>query len=178
VIATTPDAKPTTLYRLYDAAGVLLYVGVATNPGGRLKDHAKGKPWWPDVADVRVELYGTTKDTAQAERTAVRAENPKHNVVRFKPPKPPQAAQAKTAAGAAQAKTSVSTSRATGPDNASPPLRHWRHRRRARPPRPDGRAMASPRQAASARPTPVRRTGLVRRHDRAMDRPAAEGRLT
>lgn len=67
MISTAIDAKPTTLYRFYDAESALLYVGIATNPGRRFKQHADRQPWWPDVADIKVELYASTQDAHAAE---------------------------------------------------------------------------------------------------------------
>ena len=37
---------PTCLYRVHDAQGGLLYVGIAGNPGRRFQEHAGTKPWW------------------------------------------------------------------------------------------------------------------------------------
>lgn len=36
------------VYRLYDAAGTLLYIGSAYDPEQRVERHRK-KPWWPQA---------------------------------------------------------------------------------------------------------------------------------
>lgn len=43
-----------TIYRIYDASGVLLYLGCTVNVEQRLKAHRR-KPWWPQVARVTTE---------------------------------------------------------------------------------------------------------------------------
>lgn len=40
------------LYRFYDAAGALLYVGITIDPGSRWRSHAHDKPWWQQVAQI------------------------------------------------------------------------------------------------------------------------------
>jgi len=37
--------RPTALYRLTDAAGRLLYVGITTDPAARFKKHEGTAPW-------------------------------------------------------------------------------------------------------------------------------------
>lgn len=70
----------TALYRLFDADGELLYVGVARDYERRREHHAKHKSWWGDVADERLEFYPSRSEALAAERKAIRAEVPKHNV--------------------------------------------------------------------------------------------------
>jgi hypothetical protein len=69
------------LYRFYDSTGRLLYVGITLDPGSRWKNHAKTKPWWTDVAQVTVELHPDRAAVLEAERAAIIAEQPVHNVV-------------------------------------------------------------------------------------------------
>lgn len=45
------------LYRFYADDGALLYVGITLNPTGRWNDHRHDKPWWTDVADIKLETY-------------------------------------------------------------------------------------------------------------------------
>lgn len=82
-------ATPTTLYRLFDSVGALLYVGIAGNPGRRFEQHAGNKPWWGDVAVVTLEHYPSREAASMAEADAIRAENPRHNVVWAGDAKPP-----------------------------------------------------------------------------------------
>lgn len=79
------------LYRFYDATGTLLYIGITLDPGSRWRSHAQDKPWWHDVADIRLELHPDRDSVLEAERAAIIAEHPLHNVVhnrRRRPPRP------------------------------------------------------------------------------------------
>lgn len=71
------------LYRLYDANGTLLYVGIAENPKTRWKQHARAAPWWPLVDETRsrVEWHSSRADAEAAEKAAILAEDPVHNIV-------------------------------------------------------------------------------------------------
>lgn len=79
------------LYRFRDAAGRLLYVGITADPGTRWKAHAAGKPWWADVARVDVEPQPTREAALAAEKRAIRAERPVHNVIHNRPKRAPAA---------------------------------------------------------------------------------------
>jgi predicted GIY-YIG superfamily endonuclease len=74
-------SKPHVLYRAYDAQGVLLYIGITMNPGNRFAQHSEDKPWWADVAEIRVEHFGSRKRVLAAERAAIQAERPRFNVI-------------------------------------------------------------------------------------------------
>ncbi len=69
------------LYRFYDVVGQLLYVGVTADPGTRWKAHSKDKPWWIDVTRVTVEHHPSREAVLEAERSAIVAEKPLHNIV-------------------------------------------------------------------------------------------------
>lgn len=73
--------KPTTVYRLFDTAGTLLYVGIAGNPGRRFEQHAGDKPWWGSVANLTLEHHLTREAATIAERDAIIAEKPLYNVM-------------------------------------------------------------------------------------------------
>ena len=73
-----PDA-PTSLYRLYDVSGRLLYVGIAFDPEARWRQH-RPRRWWKDVASKTVVLYGTRREAEAAESAAIRTEAPLHNI--------------------------------------------------------------------------------------------------
>lgn len=75
------DDKPTALYRLYDEAGTLLYVGISHQPEVRFEQHAKLKEWWPRVTRREVEWFGDRPAAARAEADAVRSEDPEFNSV-------------------------------------------------------------------------------------------------
>jgi len=73
-------AERTALYRLYDGAGVLLYVGITHDPESRWTAHAATKAWWPRVAHKEVEWHGDRLIAEAAEVAAIHAELPLHNV--------------------------------------------------------------------------------------------------
>lgn len=70
----------TTLYRLYNAADALLYVGIASNPGRRFEQHRTDKLWWGDVASITLEHHPSREVALEAELAAIRTENPRHNI--------------------------------------------------------------------------------------------------
>lgn len=70
----------TTLYRLFDAAGVLLYVGIGGNPGRRFEQHRGDKLWWGQVARVTLEHHPTREAALAAELDAIQIEHPRHNI--------------------------------------------------------------------------------------------------
>ena len=69
----------TFIYRLYDKAGVLLYIGITTDPNRRFAAHAADKPWWPEVAHHIIEEIDTAT-ARQTERETIRQERPRYNV--------------------------------------------------------------------------------------------------
>lgn len=73
--------KPTnTLYRMFDATGRLLYVGITLDVGQRFTDHKREKSWWADIEVIRLQQYGSRKELEEAERVAIATENPAHNM--------------------------------------------------------------------------------------------------
>lgn len=68
-----------TLYRLRDAAGTLLYVGISGSALARWLAHNR-RPWWPDVAAVEVKHFPTLAEVRSAETTAIREEGPLYNI--------------------------------------------------------------------------------------------------
>lgn len=75
----------TALYRFYDGAGTLLYVGIAGNPGRRFEQHAKTKHWWTDVASSKIVHYRTRDEARVAETAAIQTEEPAYNIVKGDP---------------------------------------------------------------------------------------------
>ncbi|MGW4075970.1 GntR family transcriptional regulator [Streptomyces asiaticus] len=69
----------TALYRLYDAKGVLLYVGIARDPKRRWKQHAVDSDWWPQVTSKTTAWFDRRESAEQAERVAIKAEGPLFN---------------------------------------------------------------------------------------------------
>lgn len=84
------SAGRTALYRLNGLEG-LLYVGISTSPLTRIRTHLRQKPWAPCVIAVRIDY---PEHAEAAERDAVQAERPLHNVVfnGATPPPPPDPA--------------------------------------------------------------------------------------
>lgn len=76
--ATAPDI--THLYRLFDCHDVLLYIGITVDLGSRWKRHMQEKPWWDQVRRTTTELHDTWEDARKAERNAIIAEYPIHNI--------------------------------------------------------------------------------------------------
>jgi GIY-YIG catalytic domain len=70
----------TALYRLYDAEGELLYVGISQNPDVRWGQHSQNKPWWPAVEERKIEWHETRAAAAVAEKAAIRTERPYWNL--------------------------------------------------------------------------------------------------
>jgi predicted GIY-YIG superfamily endonuclease len=70
----------TALYRIWTAAGELLYVGVTGNPVERWRAHAQRKAWWPEVSLITWEVLPKEHLALTAERAAIRHEKPRHNV--------------------------------------------------------------------------------------------------
>lgn len=68
------------LYRHFDAAGQLLYVGVSVHALVRLCDHKKESEWFWRIARIDVTAYATRDDALRAERLAIRREKPRFNV--------------------------------------------------------------------------------------------------
>lgn len=75
----TTAATRTALYRLFDATEQLLYVGISTQPETRWTQHAADKPWWPLVQHRKLEWHPDRGAAEDAERTAVRTEEPLYN---------------------------------------------------------------------------------------------------
>lgn len=85
--------EPTALYRFYDGIDRLLYVGITNNLITRWADHRAEKPWWPQVSKRTVVLYGSRGEAEDAEKTAIRMEQPIHNVVGRSEPRPKRSAR-------------------------------------------------------------------------------------
>jgi hypothetical protein len=73
--------EPTWLYRLYDAQGTLLYVGI-TRRAIRLRmyGHKSRSCWWPEVAGRFLVRYEDRRSAWDAETRAIAGERPQHNV--------------------------------------------------------------------------------------------------
>jgi predicted GIY-YIG superfamily endonuclease len=69
---------PTTLYRHFNEAGELLYVGVTCNFISRGATH-RAASWARDVHKITLERFSKRSEALAAEAEAIRFEGPKHN---------------------------------------------------------------------------------------------------
>jgi predicted GIY-YIG superfamily endonuclease len=76
------------LYRHFDEAGSLLYVGISLSAVNRLSRHSHGSRWFSEIARVEIEKFGTREAAHEAETEAIRRERPKYNVHHVKKPEP------------------------------------------------------------------------------------------
>jgi predicted GIY-YIG superfamily endonuclease len=70
----------TVLYRHFDKDSALLYVGVSMSGMRRLSEHRDHSPWFRDIARVEMEYFSTRAEALEAERKAIIAEKPRHNI--------------------------------------------------------------------------------------------------
>ena len=70
----------TALYRMWDALGRLLYVGITGNPIERWRRHAQKAQWWSDVHEITYETFPKEHLALEAERRAIREEQPAFNI--------------------------------------------------------------------------------------------------
>jgi hypothetical protein len=74
----TPER--TALYRYFDGAGDLLYVGISIDPDARWKSHLYGSAEWPKLAASRTDEWFDTREAAEAaEFVAIKTEKPRFN---------------------------------------------------------------------------------------------------
>jgi hypothetical protein len=71
--------EATTLYRFYDAAGQLLYVGITGVGFTRLQQHACRKSWWWEIKAATFEHFPSRYEATLAETRAIRTERPRRN---------------------------------------------------------------------------------------------------
>ncbi|MBP2581890.1 hypothetical protein J3A78_002368 [Streptomyces sp. PvR006] len=91
-----PDGMKTALYRLFDADGALLYVGIANNPRTRWSSHAGEKRWWGDVSRKTLEWFATREEAESAEVAAIVGERPRYNVTHSETRRPGDAREDNT----------------------------------------------------------------------------------
>jgi hypothetical protein len=70
------------LYRHFDAAGNLLYVGIAYNPFRRTGNHSFNADWYQSVCRIEIEWHATREKALWLEELAIARENPRHNSMR------------------------------------------------------------------------------------------------
>lgn len=72
---------PTALYRHWDKDGALLYIGISLNTMARLSQHKRTSCWFYEIARMDIEWHASRELAEAAERVAIVAERPKHNVI-------------------------------------------------------------------------------------------------
>lgn len=72
--------RRTALYRLYDASGDLLYVGITFHPPRRWTQHKAKQGWWPEVNRKDIQWFDTRIAASRAELDAIAAEKPRYNI--------------------------------------------------------------------------------------------------
>ncbi|MDX2527998.1 GIY-YIG nuclease family protein [Streptomyces europaeiscabiei] len=93
--------RRTALYRLFDAQGRLLYVGIAFNPRARWRGHCSTKSWWQHVDRREVEWHDSRSEALTAEAAAIVEERPLYNIAGSEEawaPVPPKLRKARPAA--------------------------------------------------------------------------------
>ncbi|WP_411119910.1 GIY-YIG nuclease family protein [Streptomyces sp. 058-1L] len=70
--------QPAAVYRLYDADGALLYIGMTRNEVSRWKSHRKEMLWWREVVSKHLTWHDTRWQAWEADRHAIRTEGPAH----------------------------------------------------------------------------------------------------
>lgn len=70
----------TQLYRHFDKAGTLLYVGISLHAVKRLSEHDGSSPWYKDISHVTIEHFPSRQAAEIAEKKAIKKEKPRHNI--------------------------------------------------------------------------------------------------
>lgn len=78
VKAATPPGE-VCLYRHFDKDGALLYVGISMTITNRTRAHCFNAPWFRDVRNISVEWHPSRLAAEEAEKLAIRTENPRFN---------------------------------------------------------------------------------------------------
>ncbi len=74
-------AYPHAVYRIYDDADRLLYIGVSYDPDDRLKGHKYAATWVDEYHHHDATWYDTRDEAEAAEAAAIKAEHPVYNVM-------------------------------------------------------------------------------------------------
>jgi predicted GIY-YIG superfamily endonuclease len=74
------NAHETAVYRAFDAAGRLLYVGITKSPQTRMRGHQRTSEWWPEMQSVVFEWHATRIEALDVERDLIESLRPPFNI--------------------------------------------------------------------------------------------------
>jgi hypothetical protein len=76
-----PRSERTALYRHFNAAGDLLYIGISLSAVERLSAHMATSKWAGEIATVKIEYFDNRGLALNAERVAIISEKPIFNII-------------------------------------------------------------------------------------------------
>jgi predicted GIY-YIG superfamily endonuclease len=82
--------EPHVVYRIYDKAGDLLYVGVTVDFETRMQYHRSRSAWFPGYSHHELTEYPDRWKAESAETAAIMNEQPRHNQAQAKPLRRPR----------------------------------------------------------------------------------------
>jgi hypothetical protein len=74
-------AKQCELYRHFDSAGKLLYVGISYRSTERTFAHSDSSHWFDEVTRIEIERFPSRRAALDAEMQAIKLEKPLHNII-------------------------------------------------------------------------------------------------
>lgn len=78
-ITVAQKKKPHAIYRVYDSSRNLLYIGCSVCPLTRAADHVMHQTWRKRVAFIKVDWKNDWYEARDAEKKAIKEENPMWN---------------------------------------------------------------------------------------------------
>lgn len=77
------SVRETAIYRFFDDAGRLLYIGITYDIAARFRQHAASKLWWPmvNLSRTTVEWLADRETAEREELSAIGLERPRFNLV-------------------------------------------------------------------------------------------------
>lgn len=76
-----PETRTAQVYRMFDVAGDLLYIGSTVAGVQRVHTHRIHRSWWDQVATVTFDNALPREEALAAEYAAIASEQPRHNVL-------------------------------------------------------------------------------------------------
>lgn len=77
----TSKHRPTSIYRYYDHAGILIYVGITSAGAQRNQQHNADKAWWGFVHSQQVDHFQSREEALVREADLIRQFTPPFNTV-------------------------------------------------------------------------------------------------